>query len=136
MSSTTPTAGEQHLALDSIRVRDNVRELDPDHVNALAQSIKLRGLLVPLIVRPVDDAYELVAGYHRIAADRLAQFHLPSGQQAIAPDGGGRRGTSTRANGVAGNNGFVRPRAPFGPRTTGAANTGPGKPPAAPRTRV
>ena len=68
MSSTTPTVGEQHLALDSIRVRDNVRELDPDHVTALAQSIALRGLLVPLIVRPVDDGYELVAGYHRIAA--------------------------------------------------------------------
>jgi len=70
MSSTTPTVGEQHLALDSIRVRDNVRELDPDHVTALAQSIALRGLLVPLIVRPVDDGYELVAGYHRIAACR------------------------------------------------------------------
>jgi len=44
MSTTTPTVGEQHLALDSIRVRDNVRELDPDHVDALAQSIALRGL--------------------------------------------------------------------------------------------
>ena len=59
MSSTTPSVGEQHLALDRIRVRDNVRELDPDHVIALAQSIALRGLLVPLIVRRVDDGYEL-----------------------------------------------------------------------------
>ena len=27
-------------------------------------------LLVPVIVRPVDGSYELVAGYHRVAACR------------------------------------------------------------------
>ena len=70
MSTSTPIAGELRLALGSIRVRDNVRELDPDHVDALAKSIALRGLLVPLIVRVVDDGHELVAGYHRIAACR------------------------------------------------------------------
>jgi ParB family chromosome partitioning protein len=51
-------------------VRANVREIDEAHVDALAQSIALRGLLVPLIVRAVDGGYELVAGYHRIAACR------------------------------------------------------------------
>ncbi|MCA1680107.1 MAG: ParB N-terminal domain-containing protein, partial [Actinobacteria bacterium] len=39
-------------------------------VENLAQSIALRGVLVPLIVRAVDEGYELVAGYHRIAACR------------------------------------------------------------------
>ncbi|MGI9099028.1 MAG: ParB/RepB/Spo0J family partition protein [Solirubrobacteraceae bacterium] len=58
------------LALDAIAVRENVRELDTEHVENLAQSIALRGVLVPLIVRAVDDGYELVAGYHRIAACR------------------------------------------------------------------
>ena len=39
--------------------RTRLAELDPHHVNALAQSIALRGLPVPLIVRRVDDGYEL-----------------------------------------------------------------------------
>jgi ParB/RepB/Spo0J family partition protein len=73
-TTTTPTttsAGELRLALDEISVRDNVRELDLEHVDNLAQSIALRGVLVPLIVRATDNAgWELVAGYHRIAACR------------------------------------------------------------------
>ena len=70
MTTSTSTSGDLRLALDEIRVRENVRELDIEHVDALAQSIALRGLLVPLIVRAIDGAYELVAGYHRIAACR------------------------------------------------------------------
>ena len=65
-----PTAGELRLALDDIRVRENVRDLDVEHVESLARSIALRGLLVPLIVRVVDEGHELVAGYHRVAACR------------------------------------------------------------------
>jgi ParB/RepB/Spo0J family partition protein len=67
---STPVTGELRLALDEILVRDNVRELDAAHVDNLAQSIALRGLLVPLIVRPTEAGYELVAGYHRMAACR------------------------------------------------------------------
>jgi ParB-like chromosome segregation protein Spo0J len=70
MSTVIPAAGELRLALNDIRVRDNVRELDIEHVDKLARSIALRGVLVPLIVRVIDDGYELVAGYHRIAACR------------------------------------------------------------------
>ncbi|HEX8156846.1 MAG TPA: ParB/RepB/Spo0J family partition protein [Solirubrobacteraceae bacterium] len=72
MTTTTPTTavGELRLPLDDIRVRDNVRDLDLEHVDALAASIALRGVLVPLIVRQVHCGYELVAGYHRIAACR------------------------------------------------------------------
>jgi ParB/RepB/Spo0J family partition protein len=72
-TTTTPTAsaGELRLALDEIAVRDNVRELDLEHVDNLAQSIALRGVLVPLIVRATDNSgWELVAGYHGIAACR------------------------------------------------------------------
>lgn len=54
MAVSTPVTGELRLALDEILVRENVRELDDTHVDNLAQSIALRGLLVPLIVRPVD----------------------------------------------------------------------------------
>lgn len=51
-TTTTPDTGELRLALDDILVGDNVRDIDQEHVENLAQSIALRGLLVPLIVRP------------------------------------------------------------------------------------
>lgn len=70
MATSTPVTGELRLALDEIVVRENVRDLDDAHVDNLAQSIALRGLLVPLIVRPTQAGYELVAGYHRMAACR------------------------------------------------------------------
>ena len=73
MAISTPVTGELRLALDEIVVRDNVRELDAAHVNNLAQSIALRGLLVPLIVRPVD------AGKRRQSEDRsLAHRRSPA----------------------------------------------------------
>jgi ParB/RepB/Spo0J family partition protein len=70
-----PQTGELRLQLDEIHVPGNVRDLDLDHVDALAQSIALRGLLVPLIVRETDRGFELVAGYHRIAAGRQLGHH-------------------------------------------------------------
>src|SRR5215207_379177 len=67
--STIQESGRR-IALDRIRVPDNVRSLDEAHVQALAGSIALQGVLVPLVVRPDDDAFELVAGFHRLAAAR------------------------------------------------------------------
>ena len=58
------------VALDCIDVPENVRELDAAHVQALAGSIALQGLLVPLVVRPAGARFELVAGFHRAAAAR------------------------------------------------------------------
>jgi ParB family transcriptional regulator, chromosome partitioning protein len=69
MATTTPETG-RHIALVDIRVPDNVRELDPEHVKALAGSIGLQGMLVPIVVRNDGDGFELVAGFHRIAAAR------------------------------------------------------------------
>jgi ParB family chromosome partitioning protein len=69
--STTIQDSARHIALEQIRVPQNVRELDETHVQALAGSIKLQGILVPLVVRDDrDGAFELVAGFHRIAAAR------------------------------------------------------------------
>jgi ParB/RepB/Spo0J family partition protein len=70
MATTTHQSGRR-IALGEIRVPENVRALDAEHVKALAGSIKLQGLLVPVVVR--DDGakgFELVAGFHRIAAAR------------------------------------------------------------------
>ena len=69
MATTTPPSVGVHLIdVARIRVPDNVRELDTDHVENLAGSIKLRGLRVPVIVQADGDGYELVAGFHRFAA--------------------------------------------------------------------
>jgi ParB/RepB/Spo0J family partition protein len=60
----------KRAALDLIDVGENMRELDEAHVEALASSIALRGLIVPLVVRPVGERFVLIAGYHRYAACR------------------------------------------------------------------
>jgi ParB-like chromosome segregation protein Spo0J len=67
MATTIHETG-RHIALDEIRVPENVRALDPEHVKALAGSIKLQGMLVPVVVRDDGDGFELVSGFHRIAA--------------------------------------------------------------------
>lgn len=68
--ATAGNGGATRLPLEDIQAGENTRELDPAHVDGLAQSIKLRGLLVPLIVRPTTGGYQLVAGHHRLAACR------------------------------------------------------------------
>ena len=71
MATTTEVpAGVQMIDVERIAIPGNVRELDADHVDALAGSIKLRGLRVPVIVRPDEKGYELVAGFHRFAAHK------------------------------------------------------------------
>jgi ParB/RepB/Spo0J family partition protein len=67
MATTIQETGRR-VALGEIRVPENVRDLDPEHVKALAGSIALQGMLVPVVVRDGDDGFELVAGFHRIAA--------------------------------------------------------------------
>jgi ParB/RepB/Spo0J family partition protein len=79
------TNGQQTVALEQVRLPDNVRNLDPDHVDALARSIALQGMLVPIVVRPADDGLYLIAGFHRAAAAaKLGMTEIP----AVARDGG------------------------------------------------
>jgi ParB/RepB/Spo0J family partition protein len=68
--AVTQAAQEQLVPLARIRIPENVRELDASHVDALAGSIALQGVLVPLVVRADGERFELVAGFHRIAAAR------------------------------------------------------------------
>jgi ParB/RepB/Spo0J family partition protein len=65
---TTPMLESQAAPLASIQIPENVRDLDQDHVDALARSIVLQGMLVPVVVRPAGEGFELVAGFHRAAA--------------------------------------------------------------------
>jgi ParB family transcriptional regulator, chromosome partitioning protein len=71
--STIQESG-QRIALDRIRVPDNVRSLDEAHVQSLAGSIALQGVLVPLVVRADGEHFELVAGFHRLAAARSLEL--------------------------------------------------------------
>jgi ParB/RepB/Spo0J family partition protein len=78
MTIATQPVAALTLPLEQIHVPDNVRELDAAHVSALAGSISLQGVLVPVVVRTNADGYELVAGFHRVAAAReLGLRELP-----------------------------------------------------------
>jgi ParB/RepB/Spo0J family partition protein len=75
MAITTPIAGTVTVALEKIHVPENVRELDPAHVDALAGSIAWQGLLQPVLLVPAVGEiaeqgfeFELTAGFHRCAA--------------------------------------------------------------------
>jgi ParB/RepB/Spo0J family partition protein len=80
---TSTTASARRVALELIDVGENVRELDQAHVDTLAASIALQGIVVPLVVqgaREGDGAprYDLVAGFHRYAAaSKLGLREMP-----------------------------------------------------------
>ena len=69
-----PQASE--LPLDMIDVRDQVRtsfdDTDDNSLKGLAESIKRQGQLQPILVRPKDGRYELIAGERRYRATKLA----------------------------------------------------------------
>jgi ParB family chromosome partitioning protein len=48
------------------------REMDPQALEDLANSIRSQGIIQPLIVRPVGDRYEIIAGERRWHAAQLA----------------------------------------------------------------
>ena len=50
-------------------------DFDPEQLTALAESIKARGVLQPIVVRPLPGgAYELIAGERRLRASKLADL--------------------------------------------------------------
>ncbi len=74
-----------------------MRELDAEHVNALAGSMAVRGLIVPVAVRPLDgDRFALVAGEHRLAAAR--KLGWPTIAAMISDDSEGASGDQGAEN--------------------------------------
>ena len=72
--------GFDHIAISSIRPNPDQprRVFDEEALEELAQSIRTRGLLQPLIVRRSGDGYQIVAGERRWrAAQRAGLHHLP-----------------------------------------------------------
>ena len=76
---TTPDARRPERVLPIERISPNPdqprRTFTQPHLQELADSIRLRGILQPLIVRPRGDDYEIVAGERRWRAAQLAQLH-------------------------------------------------------------
>jgi ParB family chromosome partitioning protein len=67
------------------------KAFDEDALKELAESIKAHGLLQPIVVRKVEDGYELVAGERRFRANELAdnitieaKILLPEGESEIS----------------------------------------------------
>src|SRR2546428_4414063 len=81
----------QMIAVDQIRPsRQQVRtRFDAEPLGELAESIRLHGVLQPLLVRPLADGYELIAGERRWRAARLAGLQtVPAVVRGDAGDGG------------------------------------------------
>ncbi len=66
-------------SIDVGRIRPNPAQprqvFDDEALAELAASIAERGVLQPILVRPVDDGYELIAGERRWRAAQRAQLH-------------------------------------------------------------
>src|SRR3989449_3064870 len=81
----------QMIAVDQIRPsRQQVRtRFDAEPLGELAESIRLHGVLQPLLVRPLADGYELIAGERRWRAARLAGLQtVPAVVRGDAGDDG------------------------------------------------
>src|SRR5438093_132522 len=69
------------VALENVSpCRDQPRKhFDEDAIAELAESIKTHGLLQPIVVRRVEQGFELLAGERRFRATKLAGLtHLPA----------------------------------------------------------
>lgn len=75
-SATNPPPHHRLASLRPDQVRPNPmqprRSFDDASLSALAESIKSRGTLQPIVVRPVEGGYELVAGERRLRAAAIA----------------------------------------------------------------
>lgn len=76
-SDSSPRRADTRLPV--ARLRPNPlqprKDFEPEALNALAESIRQKGVIQPLIVRPSGEFYEIVAGERRWRAAQLAQLH-------------------------------------------------------------
>ncbi len=73
----TRTPGVQTLAVSSIAPNPEQprRHFDEEALDELAASIAARGLIQPIVVRPMGHGYQIVAGERRWRAAQRAQLH-------------------------------------------------------------
>ncbi len=76
-SETVPRRADMRLPVE--RLRPNPlqprKDFEAEALESLADSIRQKGVIQPLIVRPVGDSFEIVAGERRWRAAQLAQQH-------------------------------------------------------------
>lgn len=77
LPTTTDESGLREVPVDLIEPnpRQPRREFDEEALVALSESIRARGVLQPVVVRPLPGGrYELIAGERRLRASRLADL--------------------------------------------------------------
>lgn len=83
-TANEPKSSEEGIAnLDISEIRENEfqprQDIDPLKLAELLASIKEKGIIQPVIVRPKEEGYELIAGERRWrAAKQLGLTHLPA----------------------------------------------------------
>lgn len=78
---------EQILLEKIVPSAQPLRSLNSDVVADLMRSIRTNGLLQPILVRPVDDYYEVVFGNHRREACRLLCWEsIPAFVKKMSPE--------------------------------------------------
>jgi|GEM_PF-2278419 len=74
-TAASPTSEYREIPIGDIQTAPQVRKVfDQAALDELAQSIREHGVIQPLIVRPVDGAFVLVAGERRLRAAKLTTF--------------------------------------------------------------
>lgn len=84
-----PNSGLQHLPIETVQAnpRQPRTNFQQDKLYELAESIKVNGILQPLLVRRLGDVFEIVAGERRWRAAKLAGLAaVPAVIQDIADD--------------------------------------------------
>lgn len=74
ISAEEGTRNDQVLAVDQIvpNPYQPRKNFDDDEIGQLSESIKIHGVLQPLVVRQVGNEYQLIAGERRLRAAKLA----------------------------------------------------------------
>lgn len=73
-----PKASETMIPMSAlIEFEDHPFNVDDESVDfeTLVDSIRENGLIYPILVRPVDDKYEIISGHRRVAACRKLEFN-------------------------------------------------------------
>lgn len=75
--SEGPRRADTRLPVEKLRPNPDQprKDFEPAALEALANSLRQKGVIQPLVVRPQGDGYEIVAGERRWRAAQMAQLH-------------------------------------------------------------
>ncbi|WP_225027416.1 ParB/RepB/Spo0J family partition protein [Xinfangfangia pollutisoli] len=75
--SEGPRRADTRLPVEKLRPNPHQprKDFDSDALQSLAESLRQKGVIQPLVVRPLGNEYEIVAGERRWRAAQLAQLH-------------------------------------------------------------